>query len=110
MDREIANDFLDYVEELFKLEFKPLYGDSVYCDCGHFNKLSGWDYHLRCCICADENGEWDANKDWIIEFVHLESEDGIRWNTEHPYYNEETKYDLGDFIEEITAYLKSLNS
>ena len=30
MDREIANDFLDYVEALFKLEFKPLYGDSVY--------------------------------------------------------------------------------
>ena len=105
MDREIANDFLDYVEALFKLEFKPLYGDSVYCDCGHFNKLSGWDYHLRCCICADENGEWDVNKDWIIELnLDFDNAKG-RVNTEHPDYDEEMKEYLDDFIEEISQHV-----
>ena len=41
MDREIANDFLDYVEALFTIESKPLYGASVYCDVCQFNKISG---------------------------------------------------------------------
>lgn len=111
MDRETAENYLDYVKALFKLEFEPLYGDYVYCDCGNFNKLSGWDNHLRCCICADIDCEWDKDKDWIIEFVHLESEDGIRVNTEHPDYDDEgMKEYLDDFIQEITTYFKFLNS
>lgn len=104
MDREIANDFLDYVEALFKLEFKPLYGDYVYCDCGHFDKFSGWDYHLRCCICADIDGEWNEDKDWVIEF-NLDFDNAIRVNTKHPNYNDEDMEEhLDDFIEEILRF------
>lgn len=104
MDRELANDFLDYVEALFKLEFKPLYGASVYCDCGHFNKLSGWDYHLRCCICADIDGERDEDKDWIIE-LNLDFDNAIKVNTKHPYYDDEEMEEyLDDFIEEILKF------
>ena len=110
MDIKCEKLFLSYANALFQLNLQPFYGDSVWAAWGRYDETRGHDYLLRCCICADENGEWDKNKDWIIEFVHLESEDGIRWNTEHPYYNEETKEYLDDFIEEITAYLKFLNS
>ena len=104
MDREKENNFLDYVEALFKLEFQPLYGDYVHCDCGHFNKLSGWDYHLRCCICTDIDGEWDEDKDWIIEF-NLYFDNAITVNTKHPDYDEEMKEYLDDFIEEISQHI-----
>lgn len=103
MDREIANDFLNYVEALFELEFKPLYDASVYCDCGHFDKISGWDYHLRCCICTDKDGERDEDKDWIIEF-NLDFDNAIKVNTKHPDYDEDMEEHLDDFIEEILKF------
>ena len=103
MDREKENNFLDYVEALFKLEFQPLYGDYVHCDCGHFDKISGYDYHLRCCICTDIDGEWDEDKDWIIE-LNLYFDNAITVNTKHPDYDEMKEY-LDDFIEEISQHI-----
>ena len=104
MDREKENNFLNYVEALFKLEFEPLYGDYVYCDYGHFDKISGYDYHLRCCICADIDGEWDEDLDWIIEF-NLDFNNAITVNTKHPDYDEDMAEYLDDFIEEISQHI-----
>lgn len=62
------------------------------------------DYHLRCCICADIDGEWDEDKDWIIE-LNLDFDNAIRVNTKHPDYNDEDMAEyLDDFIEEILKF------
>ena len=103
MDRERRENLTDYVRALFELEFQPLYGSSVYCDWGHFDKISGYDYHLRCCICADIDGEWDEDKDWILEF-NLDFDNAIKVNTKHPDYDEDMAEYLDDFIEEILKF------
>ena len=103
MDIKCEKLFLSYANALFQLNLQPFYGDSVWTAWGRYDETRGYDYLLRCCICADENGEWDEDKDWILEF-NLDFDNAIRVNTKHPDYDEDMAEYLDDFIEEILKF------
>ena len=104
MDIVRVHNFLGYVQSFFELKFQPLYGNSIYYT-GCFDKNSGLNCQLICCICADIDGEWDEDKDWIIDLNFDDLDNVLRVNTEHPYYDEDMVKYLDDFIKEITQHI-----